>query len=110
MNNTINIQTNNQSMPKFYIIGLVVIASLLLSGCASSQDWGWYVVDPTLKRGRINITFLLSGIPWTILLTICCVVISVVVGFFISLLGLSDRSYLLRFIALTLKFFVPYRH
>lgn len=94
MNNTINIQMNNQSMPKFYIIGLVVIASLLLSGCASSQDWGWYVVDPTLKRGRINITFLLSGIPWTILLTICCVVISVVVGFFISLLGLSDRKLL----------------
>ena len=73
----------------------LVFAVLLLSGCSSSQEWGWYVVDPTLKRGRINLAFLVSGIPWTIGLTICCVIISLIVGFLISLMGLAKNKYLL---------------
>ena len=59
----------------------VLAILLMLVGCSSSQEWGWYVIDPTIKRGQINLKFLMSGIPWTILLTICCVVISNVVGF-----------------------------
>jgi len=39
----------------------------------------------------INLMFLLSGIPWTILLTICCVLISNALGFLISLLGLAEQ-------------------
>jgi glutamine transport system permease protein len=78
----------------FYVTALAVLV-LLLGGCASSQEWGWYVVDPTLKRGRINLEFLFSGIPWTIGLTICCVIISNVVGFLISLMGLAKSRVLL---------------
>ena len=74
---------------------LVIVVVLLLGGCASAQDGGWDVVDPSLKRGRINLAFLLSGIPWTIALTICCVLISNVLGFLISLLGLSRRRSLI---------------
>ncbi len=73
---------------------LVLAVLVLLGGCASSQEWGWYVIDPTLKRGRINLAFLLSGIPWTIALTICCVIISNVVGFLVSLLGLAQGRWL----------------
>jgi len=69
-------------------MGLVV----LLAGCASSQKWGWYVVDPTLKRGRVNLMFLMSGIQWTLYLTICCVLISTAVGFLVSLMGLSGSK------------------
>ena len=68
---------------------LLVLSLLLLAGCESSQQWGWYVVNPLVHRGRINLMFLLSGIPWTILLTICCVLISNALGFLISLLGLA---------------------
>lgn len=75
-------------------LALIAAGAVLLSGCASSQEWGWYVVDPTLKRGRINLAFLLSGIPWTIALTICCVIISNVMGFLISLLGLARSRWL----------------
>ena len=75
-------------------ITIVIALALFLTGCASSQKWGWYVIDPTLKRGQINVKFLLSGIPWTIMLTICCVVISNVVGFLISLMGLSGNRIL----------------
>ncbi len=78
----------------FFKLALIAAGAVLLSGCASSQEWGWYVVDPTLKRGRINLTFLLSGIPWTIALTICCVIISNVVGFLISLLGLARSRWM----------------
>ena len=74
------------------IIGALLIFSLLLlAGCESSQQWGWYVVNPMVHRGRINLMFLLSGIPWTILLTICCVLISNALGFLISLLGLAEQ-------------------
>ncbi len=71
---------------------LIVISLLLLAGCASSQQWGWYVIDPTVKRGQVNLLFLVSGIPWTIMLTICCVLISNVLGFLISLLGLAEQK------------------
>ena len=70
---------------------LLVLSLLLLAGCESSQQWGWYVVNPMVHRGRINLMFLLSGIPWTILLTICCVLISNALGFLISLLGLAEQ-------------------
>jgi len=70
---------------------LLVFSLLLLAGCESSQQWGWYVVNPMVHRGRINLMFLLSGIPWTILLTICCVLISNALGFLISLLGLAEQ-------------------
>ena len=76
---------------KRIIAALGVISLLLLAGCESSQQWGWYVVSPFVPRGRINLAFLLSGIPWTILLTICCVLISNVLGFLISLLGLAEH-------------------
>ena len=78
---------------RYFFIGCLVVATLMLGGCASSQEWGWYVVNPFLHRGRINLAFLLSGIPWTILMTICCVLISVTLGFLVSLLGLSGNRY-----------------
>ena len=71
--------------------GLLLAGVLLLAGCESSQQWGWYVINPMVNRGRINLVFLVSGIPWTILLTICCVIISNVLGFLISLLGLAEQ-------------------
>lgn len=70
---------------------LLMFGVLLLAGCASSQQWGWYVVNPFVHRGRVNLAFLLAGVPWTILLTICCVLISNVAGFLISLLGLARQ-------------------
>ena len=78
---------------RLLIICCLLVATLGLAGCSSSQEWGWYVVNPFINRGRINLAFLLSGIPWTILMTICCVLISTSLGFMISLLGLSGNRY-----------------
>jgi len=79
--------------PKPILAVLLITCMLLLAGCASSQQWGWYVVNPMVHRGRINLLFLRSGIPWTIMLTICCVLISNLLGFFISLLGLARQRF-----------------
>ena len=70
-------------------LALLMPALLLLSGCASSEKWGWYVISPMTPQGRINIEFLLSGVGWTVALTVCCVLLSIVLGFVLYLPCLS---------------------
>lgn len=64
---------------------LWILPVLLLCGCSSSEKWGWYVISPMTPRGRINIEFLLSGVGWTIALTVACVLLSIVLGFLLYL-------------------------
>ncbi len=66
--------------------------ALLLSGC--SGNWGWYVVDPTVPKGLINLKFLISGLYYTVLLSVTAILISVVVGLLVALPGLSSNKYL----------------
>ncbi len=72
----------------FFLIGLI----LLLSSC--SADWGWYVVDPSTPKGKTNLQFLLSGLYYTVLLSLTAILISVVIGLFVALPGLSKNRYL----------------
>ena len=71
---------------------LFAAIALLLSGCSS--DWGWYVVNPTTKTGMTNLSFLFSGLYYTILLSVTAIVISVIVGLLITLPGLSKNPML----------------
>lgn len=64
---------------------------LLLSGCSSSANWGWYVIDPTTERGWINMRFLMSGFTNTILLSVIAAVLSMALGLLVALPGLSPR-------------------
>ncbi len=68
--------------------------TLLLTACASSDKWGWYVISPATKQGRINIEFLLSGVGWTISVTLCCIIASVILGFALYTLHLSNNRWL----------------
>ena len=63
--------------------------SFVLSGC--SGNWGWYVVDPTTKNGLSNLGFLLDGLYYTVLISLCAILISVVIGLLIALPGLSSK-------------------
>lgn len=63
---------------------------MLLTGC--SGNWGWYVVDPTTPKGLINLKFMLSGMYYTILLSVTAISISVVVGLLVALPGLSEKK------------------
>ena len=60
-----------------------------MSGC--SANWGWYVVNPTTSSGYINLSFLLSGLYYTILLSVLAISISIVSGLFIALPALSSN-------------------
>lgn len=73
---------------------ILILASLaiLVSGC--SAKWGWYVVDPTMPRGMINLKFLFSGLYYTVLLSLTAILISVVVGLLVALPGLAANRYL----------------
>ena len=76
-------------MIKIFSLFFIAIA---LTGC--SDDWGWYVVDPTLPKGLINLKFLASGLYYTVLLSLTAIIISIVVGLMVALPGLSNNKYL----------------
>ena len=63
----------------------IVAAAIVLSGC--SANWGWYVVDPSIPKGMSNLEFLLSGLYYTVLLSVTAISISVIVGLLIALPG-----------------------
>lgn len=71
---------------------ICICLALTLTGC--SDNWGWYVVNPTTKSGGTNLQFLLSGFYYTILLSLTAIWISIVVGLFVALPGLSPNRYL----------------
>lgn len=64
-------------------------AVLLLSGC--SNNWGWYVVDPTTINGWTNLKFMASGAYYTVIMSLTAILISVVVGLLVALPGLSNK-------------------
>jgi len=70
----------------------IVAAATLLSGC--SANLGWYVVNPTIPKGMSNLEFLVSGLSYTVLLSVTAISISVVVGLLIALPGLAGNRYL----------------
>lgn len=69
---------------------MILLPLVLLAGC--SGNWGWYVVDPTTPKGLINLKFMMSGMYYTILLSVTAISISVVVGLLVALPGLSDKK------------------
>ena len=69
--------------------GLIAISltPVLLTGCGA--NWGWYVVSPSTESGRSNLKFLTDGLGYTIALSVCAIVISIVIGLLIALPGLA---------------------
>ena len=73
----------------------LVLAGVLLGGCSS--DWGWYVVNPSTPKGYANLNFLLSGLYYTVLLSITAITISITIGLLVALPGLSPNPWARRF-------------
>lgn len=70
---------------------LFLFGVLLLSGCGSSDTWGWYVVNPMTPSGWVNIKFLINGMGATILLSVIAASISIVLGLLVALPALSEH-------------------
>jgi polar amino acid transport system permease protein len=67
----------------------ITVFILALSGCSGS--WGWYVVNPTTTNGLSNLRFLFDGFYYTVLISLCAILISVLLGLLIALPGLSSK-------------------
>ncbi len=68
-----------------------------LTGCAansSSYHWGWYIFNPFQEKGASNIEFLAGGLTATLLVSICAILLSVVMGALMALAALSKRPQL----------------
>ena len=75
---------------RLYTLLFIAVASLSLSACGSNYTWGWYVVSPTTKTGRTNLEFLLSGLWYTVSLSVISIILSVLLGLLVALPGLSN--------------------
>ncbi len=82
--------TNGTIRP--YAAAFLVTTAMLLTGC--SQQWGWYVVNPSTQTGLTNLKFLIGGLQYTVLLSLTAISISVVVGLAIALPGLAPSRLL----------------
>ncbi|MBT3699975.1 MAG: amino acid ABC transporter permease [Alphaproteobacteria bacterium] len=71
---------------------ITIALALVLAGC--SGNWGWYVVNPTTDAGMVNLKFMLSGLYYTVLLSVTAISISIVVGLVIALPALSKNRYI----------------
>ena len=68
---------------------LLFIPLLVLGGCSSDSTWGWYVVNPMIPSGWINVRFLISGMGSTILISVIAAAISIALGLVVALPGLA---------------------
>ena len=72
-------------LTKGLIAGLLI--TLSLTGCGA--NWGWYVVSPSTESGRSNLKFLIDGLGYTIALSMCASIGSIIIGLLIALPGLA---------------------
>ena len=81
---------------------LTLLALGLLAGCSGSSgggdsyNWGWYIFNPMQAKGVSNLQFLIGGIWATLLVSLCAICISVILGALVALAGLSRRKSLNR--------------
>lgn len=66
------------------------------SGGGESYNWGWYIFNPLQAKGISNLQFLIGGIWATLLVSLCAIGLSVVLGAAVAMAGLSRRRYLNR--------------
>jgi len=65
---------------------------LFITGCTQNYNWGWYILNPRLDSGFSNLQFLLSGLSITISISLLSIFSSLLIGFFVSLLGFSSTK------------------
>lgn len=61
---------------------------------ACSSKWGWYVVDPTIPKGMTNLRFLISGLDYSVMLSLTAISISIFTGLLVALPSLSSNRLL----------------
>jgi len=73
------------------LLGLPVV--LGLGGCSKTDyTWGWYSISPWHPTGLTNIQFLISGLGYTLLVSLSAIVLSILLGLIVALPALNDNT------------------
>ena len=65
-----------------------------LAGCAKTDyTWGWYTISPWHPTGLTNIQFLISGLGYTLLVSLSAIVLSILLGLIVTLPALTDNVF-----------------
>ena len=73
---------------------------VIFSGCAGNYNWGWYAISPFNQLGSTNISFLISGLGFTVSVSIISIFFATLLGLLISVIGLSKLKFV-RYINIT---------
>ena len=85
-------------LKRYVFLAALILVALMAGGCKGTDyNWGWYEVLPSTEKGASNLKFLFSGIWLTVALSSIAIFFSVIVGFFLSLPGLSGNYYVRSF-------------
>ena len=75
-----------------------LIFFLILQGCSSNYEWGWYILSPNNIEGLTNLKFLISGITTTIYISVISITLAMIIGLVIALPSLSNNKFLSYFL------------
>ena len=81
---------------KFYFNGLIFFVFFLMGCGKTDYTWGWYVISPWHPTGLTNIQFLLSGLGYTLILSLLAIIISIFLGLAVALPALTKNIFLKR--------------
>ena len=73
---------------------------VIFTGCAGNYNWGWYAISPFNQLGSTNISFLISGLGFTVSVSIISIFFATLLGILISIIGLSKLKFV-RYINIT---------
>ena len=73
---------------------------VIFTGCAGNYNWGWYAISPFNQLGSTNISFLISGLGFTVSVSIISIFFATILGLLISIIGLNKLKFV-RYINIT---------
>ena len=80
---------------RYIFITAAILLPFLLGACkGANYTWGWYEILPSTEKGAGNLKFMFGGIWLTVALSTTSIFISIILGLFISLPGLSTNYYI----------------
>ncbi|MDB9986031.1 amino acid ABC transporter permease [Pelagibacterales bacterium] len=73
---------------------VIAILSIFLAfgGCSSDYNWGWYAISPFNKLGASNIDFLISGLGFTVSVSLISIFFATLLGLLIAIVGISKHK------------------
>ena len=72
---------------------LIFLTTISLTSC-TGQEFGWFIISPNNINGLTNLKFLLGGLTTTIYISLISIIISMILGFVVSIPSLAKNKLL----------------